>query len=149
MERSDFLTPPEMDRNSCFAAGFNKDFSAPLRLCAKTACFSCPFLSQHPRAVLPQRRRDEENFLVFPWKRDDSRQAFSTVWKNPLLNGEKGGKSFSGFHALSRPESGNLKAGRFRRDRRALNMVVQDGDLAEKVGDRHSEHAHKKDEVNG
>ena len=52
-----------MDRNSCFAAGFNKDFSAPLRLCAKTACFFCPFLSQHPRAVLPQRRRDAENFL--------------------------------------------------------------------------------------
>ena len=66
MERSDFLTPPEMDRNSCFDAGFNKTFSAPLRLCAKIACFSCPFLSQHPRAVLPQRRRDAENFQVFP-----------------------------------------------------------------------------------
>ena len=85
----------------------------------------------------------------FFMKRDDSLQAFSTVWKNPLFNGENGGKSFSGFHALSRPESGNLKVGRFRRDRRALNMVVQDGDLSEKAGDRHSENAHKKDEVDG
>ena len=42
-----------------------------------------------------------------------------------------------------------LKAGRFRRDRRALNVVVQDGDLSEKAGDRHSENAHKKDEVDG
>ena len=86
MERSDFLTPPEMDRNSCFDAWFNKTFSAPLRLCAKIACFSCPFLSQHPRAVLPQRRRDAENFLVYgtiPAKR------FQRRGKIRCLTGEK------------------------------------------------------------
>ena len=36
------------------------------------------------------------------------------------------------------------KEWRSRRDRRALNILVQDGNLAEKVGDRHSENTHKK-----